>query len=104
MAGRAPLLGGSRVRESTRESKPGIGGEGREGRGPWHPDDAPGVLLIGQGKQEVAMGAPGSLHAAALCPNEEDKLICKKPPWALEVSLENTKQHPFVLFGGSNLF
>jgi hypothetical protein len=25
------------------------------------------------------MGAPGSLHAAALCPNEEDKLICKKP-------------------------
>jgi hypothetical protein len=43
--------------------KKGNGGQGEEERKEgeaWRAGDAPGVFLIGQGKHEVAMGAPGS--------------------------------------------
>jgi hypothetical protein len=34
----------------------------------------------------------------------EDNTHLQKAPLALGVSMENTKPHPFVLFGGSKLF
>jgi hypothetical protein len=94
-----------RERPTVGKKEGGQGVEEREEGEAWRPDDAPGVLFIGQGKQEVAMGAPGSSTQQLPELNDEDKEDFANCPWLWRFSRKRTKQpkiwyknHVFHLF------
>jgi hypothetical protein len=68
-------------RRAARERGKGGGGEA------WHPWASPGVLLIGQEKQEVAMGAPGASTQQLCNGTKKTKTCLQKSPLALGFSL-----------------
>jgi hypothetical protein len=55
-------------------------------------------------RRQAGGGHGGHLGAPRSCSTKKTNTHLQKAPLALGVSLENTIQHPFVLFGGSNLF
>jgi hypothetical protein len=55
-------------------------------------------------KRQAGGGIGGHLGVSTQLLHEEDKSHLQIAPWLWGVFQEKTKQHPFVLFGQSNLF
>jgi hypothetical protein len=71
-----------RERRGRREERLGRE-ENEEGEEAWHPWASPGVLLIGQEKQEVAMGAPGASTQQLCNATKKTKTYLQEAPLAL---------------------